>query len=110
MSERQRRSTMVELVEDLRKLPESPDIQLMIEEALAGEYHDYKNVKYVCGKMESSQRLRKLGYPELARRIEQGEFDEEADEADKDMMRKDLDAGGMSALHGMFGVEKNTEH
>ncbi|OED40243.1 hypothetical protein ACH42_17165 [Endozoicomonas sp. (ex Bugula neritina AB1)] len=67
-----RKSTMVELVEELQKLPQSPDIEYMIEEAKAGEYHDYKNIKYDCGKIESSQRLRKLGYPELAIRIEQG--------------------------------------
>ena len=66
----ERKSTMVELVEELRKLPESPEINFMIEEALAGEYHDYKNEKYVCGKLESSTRLRSLGYPELAQRIE----------------------------------------
>ena len=47
---------MVELVDELRKLPQSEGIELMIEEALAGEYHDYKNVKYVCGKMQLSIR------------------------------------------------------
>jgi len=76
MSNRQRKSTMVELVDELRKLPKSPDIDAMIADALAGEYHDYKNVKYVCGKLESSTRLHQLGHPELAKRIEQGEFDE----------------------------------
>lgn len=86
-----RKSTMVELVEELRKLPKSPEIDFMIEEALAGEYHDYKHEKYICGKLESSQRLRGLGYPQLARRIEQGEFDEPADFDDIQMMAKDLD-------------------
>ena len=89
-----RKSTMVELVTELEKLPASPEIDLMIEEAKAGEYHDYKNRKYACGKMESSQRLRRLGYLGLAHRIEQGEFDEEADEEDKALMRKDLEKFG----------------
>ena len=88
-----RKSTMVELVEELEKLPGSPEIALMIEEAKAGEYHDYKNQKYICGKLESSTRLRRLGYPDLARRVEDGEFDEEADEQDKQMMRDDLGDG-----------------
>lgn len=82
---------MVELVDELRALPESPEIDFMIKEALAGEYHDYKNVKYVCGKMESSTRLRKLGYPELALRIEQGEFDEPADYQDTQRMAQGID-------------------
>ena len=35
--------------------------------------------------------LRMLGYVDLAKRIEQGEFDEEADEEDKAMMAAELD-------------------
>lgn len=79
---------MVELVEELEKLPRTPEIEKMIVEAKAGEYHDYKNQKYVCGKLESSRRLRSLGCIDLAKRIENGEFDEEADEEDKAEMRK----------------------
>ena len=82
---------MVELVEELKKLPKSPEIDFMIEEALAGEYHDYKNTKYACGKLESSSRLRRLGYADLALRIEQGEFDEEMDEDDIKSMKEELD-------------------
>ncbi len=85
-----RKSTMVELVDELKKLPKSTDINFMIQEALAGEYHDYKNEKYVCGKMESSQRLRTLGYPDLAQRIENGEFDETCDDDDKERLAKEL--------------------
>ncbi|WP_299076191.1 hypothetical protein [uncultured Paraglaciecola sp.] len=110
MSTQARKSTMVELVDELRKLQQSEGIQLMIEEALAGEYHDYKNVRYVCGKMESSRKLRNLGHVELAKRIEQGEFDEEADEADKAMMRSDLASGGASQLEGLLGLSKSTTH
>lgn len=81
------KSTMIELVEELQKLPQTDEIKIMIEEAKTGEYHDYKNNKYTCGKMESSQRLRKLGHPELAERIEAGEFDETADEEDNKNLR-----------------------
>lgn len=110
MSSKLRKSTMVELVDELRKLPESPQVSFMIDEALAGEYHDYKNVKYVCGKMESSAKLHSLGYSELAKRIEQGEFDEEADDVDKAMMRKYLADGGASHLEGMLGLSKPITH
>lgn len=85
---RTRKSTMIELVDELRKLPKSPQIDYMIKEALAGEYHDYKNEKYVCGKFESATRLAQLGYKELSNRIKEGEFDEEADEEDKNMLDK----------------------
>lgn len=36
------KSTMVELVEELEKLPWSPQLAVIIGEAKAGEYHDYK--------------------------------------------------------------------
>jgi len=83
---RVRKSTMVELVEELEKLQQTDEIKFMIKEAKAGEYHDYKNEKYVCGKWESETRLDKLGHHALASRIKDGEFDEEADEDDKKAM------------------------
>lgn len=105
---RKPKSTMVELVEELEKLWEvtkHPGIPEMIEEAKAGEYHDYKNKKYACGKVESYTKLMRLGFHDLANRIKNGEFDEEADEEDKKMMREDLLAGGFneSQLH-VFGL------
>ena len=84
-----RKSTMIHLVDELRKLPQLPEIEFMIEEALAGEYHDFKNQKYVCGKVESATRLDRLGFHDLANRIKQGEFDEEMDEQDKETIKKD---------------------
>jgi hypothetical protein len=98
------KSTMVELVDELRKLPKSKEIDLMIEEALAGEYHDYKNQKYACGKFESATRLDDLGHYELANRIKSGEFDEEADETDKSNMRDMLSRSGMGALKPLLGL------
>jgi hypothetical protein len=87
-----RKSTMVELVDELQKLrgdcpPERASaLDDMISEARAGEYHEYKSGKYVCGKTESATRLDSLGYPALADRIKQGEFDEEPDAEDKKMI------------------------
>lgn len=97
---------MVELVEELRKLPKSPQIDFMIKEALDGEYHDYKNKKYVCGKMESATRLDALGYHELSKKIKDGEFDEVADEQDKQHMLKEAVEGGIPehAARKMFGL------
>src|SRR4051812_18934000 len=85
---KKRLSTMVELVEELEKLPRTPAIQELIEEAKAGEYHDYKSNKYACGKLESSRKLRAAGLIDLAKRIENGDFDEEADAEDRVMLDK----------------------
>ena len=92
-----RKDTRTDLVEELQKVKQYPEIVFMITEAKAGEYHDYKNKKYACGKTESFNRLmglfhhygdRDLYY--LANRIAEGEFDEVADEDDKASMRQDL--------------------
>lgn len=82
-----KKDTRIHLVEELQKLPWSLPIQEMIDEAKAGEYHDYKNNKYVCGKMAVVGKLRAAGLNELADRVTQGEFDEEMDEEDKAEMR-----------------------
>lgn len=100
-----RKSTMVELVQELEKLPQTEAIKEMIAEAKAGEYHDYKNNKYTCGKMESATRLDRLGYTQLSARIKDGEFDEEADEQDQAEMRKKLlENGGNEAICKILGV------
>lgn len=106
MSKSKRKSTMVELVEELNKLPKSPEIDFMIKEAKAGEYHDYKNNKYVCGKVESAARLDSLGYHALSNRIKNGEFDEEADEQDKGYLRKITLDGGFTEeqIKQIFGL------
>jgi len=86
---KKRLSTMVELVQELERLPRTPAVQELIDEARAGEYHDYKNNKYDCGKVESSRKLRAAGLIDLAKRIENGDFDEEPD-ADDDKMIGEL--------------------
>lgn len=99
---RERKSTMVELVDDLKTLPQTAGVLEMIREAIAGEYHDYKNQKYACGKVEvasklyeeaslpSTPRLVRAAIAEIRRKVIDGEFDEEADEDDKAEMRKHL--------------------
>ena len=96
--ERTSKSTMVELVEELEKLladsstteQQRQGLRMMVDEAKAGEYHDFKNEKYACGKVASSGYLRKLGFVDLARRIIDGEFDEVADAEDLKRVRDEL--------------------
>jgi hypothetical protein len=103
---------MFELVSELKKLAPSPAITEIIREAMAGEYHDYKNKKYVCGKVEAYNKLTTAGrfdtdkkrgkaLIDLADQIKQGFYDEEADEDDKAEMRKGLPA----EAHAIFGLE-----
>jgi hypothetical protein len=103
-----RKSTMVELVTELEKLPEPRGqlVELMITEAKAGEYHDYKNQKYVCGKVAVVGLLREAGLDGLAKQVMNGDYDEEADEQDKAEMRKMLAENGMSApgFKKIFGL------
>ena len=83
--------TRIELVAELEKVsPRTALIEQIIAEAKAGEFHDYKNQKYACGKVASVGLLREAGLNDLADRVRNGDFDEEADEEDKAEMRKTL--------------------
>jgi len=106
MSKHIQKDTRTHLVAELLLLPQCAGTKIMIVEALAGEYHDYKNVKYDCGKMASSSKLRALGHVLLAKRIEEGEFDESADAEDCKMMKAELLGMGLSTeqCHEHFGV------
>lgn len=113
------KNTMIELVQELGQLPQHPEIKMMIKEAIAGEYHDFKNNKYVCGKMASAEILAIVikKYPDCAEgatnirnEITTGVYDEPADEADKEMMRADLETDGKTpmseALKKMLGLDE----
>lgn len=99
MTKRIRKDTRTHLVTELQDfLRDSPDmiayrkglIRNIIKEAIAGEFHDYKNQKYTCGKVALVAYLQEAGLMQLSQRVIDGEFDEEADEEDKAEMRKDL--------------------
>lgn len=87
---RERKDTRIHLVAELEKLPQSELLEEIIREAKAGEYHDYKNNKYDCGKIVLVNKLYSANLKELSNRVRDGEFDEVADEDDKAEMRKGL--------------------
>lgn len=118
--EKVRKSTMVELVAELEKLrpmflkcgPKSDQVlEFLIEEARTGEYHDYKNRKYSCGKVAVTSYLDQLTtemekrmqfdaaneLSRLSREVKNGEYDEQADDIDKQSMRRVLDKNGMGS-------------
>jgi hypothetical protein len=86
-----RKSTMTDLVEELTALNVGGRLDEIITEAKAGEFHDYKNEKYVCGKVTLVDKLRK--FPEcddIRIGVMKGDYDESPDKEDKAQMRKDL--------------------
>lgn len=94
---------MYDLVNELRALDYwSPGMQVLLDEAMTGEYHDYKNQKYDCGKIEvvkkleaeaalpRTPRLTREKLKAIAQDVRQGVYDEEPDEADKAELRKTI--------------------
>lgn len=101
-------STMTDLVTELEKVPKTPLVEKIIEEAKAGEFHDYKNRKYACGKIAASALLREANLIALAKRIENGDFDEEADAEDVVYLQSICPPGLEKALGLEAGAE--TKH
>lgn len=112
----QRKDTRIHLVQELEQLPRTASLDQIIAEAKAGEFHDYKNQKYACGKVAVVDFLRReaVTHPdsnaarkliELSQRVIQGEFDEVADREDIENMRKDLPP----SLWPAFGLDRNLQ-
>lgn len=113
-------NTMTDLPAALEKIPlaaRTEKITKIIEEAKAGEYHDYKNKKYDCGKVASYNLLQEAARAhadmtvkeillEQASKIRNGEYDEEADEEDKKRLKADALAGGFTEAQckELFGL------
>lgn len=100
-----RKSTMIDLPNEIEALiPENertPLIHQILTESKAGEFHDYKNEKYVEGKTQLigmlHQYTMETGDTRLCKIMDaifKGEYDEPADEADMAMMKRDWIEGG----------------
>ena len=101
MSTKPRKDTRVDLVIELEALPNrTPLVQRIIDEARAGEFHDFKNKKYVEGKIVLVGLLAEAGLTDLRTRVIDGEFDEVADDEDIAELRSSLPA----ELRGLFGL------
>jgi hypothetical protein len=87
-----RKATNKELVEELTSINVDGKYDQLIENAKSGRYHDFKNPDdVICGKTELVHDLQK--FPELEQYrqdVMNGDYDEEADEDDKEMMREGL--------------------
>ncbi|RFM30054.1 hypothetical protein [Deminuibacter soli] len=87
-----KKSTNKELVAELQKRNLTGKYDQLIENAKSNRYHDYKNPDdVICGKMELAADL--SSFPELqdiSDAVVRGDYDEEADEQDKAMLRSYL--------------------
>lgn len=69
------KDTRFELVEELRSLNRA-DLQELIDEAMAGEFHDFKNNKYGMPKMTLVSKLKEKGLGSIAQQVVNGDYDE----------------------------------
>lgn len=109
------KSTITHLPKDIEALiPENertPLIKKIIEEATIGEFHDFKNVKYVCGKMVLVAMLQQVftegegRLAPIAIAVVNGDSDEHADENDIANMKRDWinDGGTEASFKEFFG-------
>jgi hypothetical protein len=109
-----KKSTIKDLPEDIRKsipaIERSAYVQEIIKQALRGEFHDFKNTTYVCGKVQLAHMLHEAKDERLAsirQSVIHGEYDESPDDEDKALMKKDwLENGGTEESYkSMFEKE-----
>lgn len=107
-----RKSTIEHLPKEIEALiPEeerTPLINQIIQEALIGEFHDFKNEKYVCGKMAVVSLMRETKdnrFKPLINAVINGDYDEPADDNDMMNLRKDWtdDGANGEAFDKLFG-------
>lgn len=97
--------TRTDLVEELRKKPQSDTRDTLINLARRGEFHDYKNKRFAMPKVELIKRLTAAGYTDLVARVMAGEYDERPDAQDESKLKKDwIDGGGTEeSWEAVFG-------
>lgn len=86
------KTTNKELVEELLSRNKSGKYDHIIAEAKDNQYHDFKNEKYACGKIQLVSELSE--FPELTDikdAVIRGDYDESMDEADKKDMKDYLE-------------------
>ncbi len=62
------------LVEDLKKVPQTPEVQAIIADALKGYYHDWESV-LDWPKVQLCHDLKKVGLHDLAKAVKDGRYD-----------------------------------
>lgn len=106
------KSTIKDLSNDIRQavpnFKENQVIMEIIRQAQAGEFHDFKNTTYACGKFALAQMLQEANEPlllKIRQSVIDGEYDESPDAEDKAQMKKDwlADGGTEESYKKLFG-------
>lgn len=115
---------MIELVAELEAINEKvpcEEIEYMIKEAREGQYHDFKNKKYACGKMGFVAVADAFGkrnpnivshLEPLVEGIKNGDYDETADDLDQKRMSNDImsdpsmNVKQKENMHEVLGLKK----
>lgn len=107
-----KKSTITDLPNDIKAaVPNWQDnalVKEIITQAEQGEFHDFKNKRYVCGKVQVADMLYEANDRRLfniRQAIVNGDYDESPDEEDEAMMKKDwIENGGTEESYKkMFG-------
>ena len=69
--------TRVDLVQDLQKKKSGPKRRKLIEQALKGDFHDFKSTRHKVPKLALAIELRKAGYHDLYQNTLDGKYDED---------------------------------
>ena len=106
------KSTITDLPNDIRIAVPNSEINFCIQEiirqAQCGEFHDFKNTNYACGKIQLVNMLRvanNIALEPIIEAVINGDYDESPDEEDKEKMKNDwLENGGtIQSYEAMFG-------
>ncbi len=109
-----RKSTITDLPNDIKKAfpvyESNPMVMEILAEAEAGEYHDFKNKKYICGKAAVCERLFATEIPalqEIRAAVMSGEYDESPDAEDKALLKKEwiAEGGTEASYEALFGKD-----
>lgn len=89
--------TRTTLIEDLRKKKAHPKKQAIIDKALANVYHDFHS-ELASPKLQLESDLEDAGYPDLARKVSRGRYDDDGFEPTAEMMEAFEDPEVMKAM------------
>ncbi len=95
------KNTMTDLVEELRKMSDTPVRDKLIQRAERGEFHDFRS-PHVCGKMYFVSTVKSLMpffnredtiiIEKLRQQIISGEYDEDLTDEDRVVLKKQIES------------------
>ncbi len=107
-----KKSTITDLPTEIEALIPANErttlIHQILYEAREGEFHDFKNEKYICGKVQVAQMLHETGdirLEPIRMAIINGEYDESPDDTDLQQMKSDwlIDGGTGDLFDKLMG-------